>query len=104
MSSSTNQPAGSSTLGMLQTLAGANGYIALAISAAGVLIPLGKALISKIESIGKGNVTITFTDLVAADDAELAAIVQTSGADLVAINAELAKLGLPAIAAPASGS
>jgi hypothetical protein len=99
-----NNPASSKTLSLLQTLSDANGYVALAISAAGVLIPLGKALVSKIESIGKGSVTITFTDLVAADDAELATIVQSSGADLAAINAELAKLGLPPIATPPAGS
>ena len=99
-----NQPAGSTTLGLLQTLAGANGYIALGIQVAGVLIPLGKALINKIEDIGKGAVTITFTDLIAADDAELAAIVQSSETDLAAINAELVKLGLPQLPAPPAGS
>ncbi len=104
MSNGTNPPAGSKTLELLQTLAGANGYVALAISAAGVLIPLGKALISKIEDIGKGSVTITFTDLVAADDAELAQVVQQSQADLAAVNGELAALGLPPIPAPPAGS
>jgi len=100
MSNGTNQPAGSKTLALLQAVAGANGYVALAISAAGVLIPLGKALVQKIESIGKGSVTITFTDLVAADDAELAAITQSSTADLDDINAELKRLGLPELPAP----
>lgn len=104
MSNGTNPPAGSKTLGLLQTIADANGYVALAIQVGGVLIPLGKALIQKMESIGTGSVTITFTDLVAADDAELDAIVQSSTADLEAINAELAKLGLPQLPAPPSGS
>ena len=104
MSNGTNQPAGSTTLGLLQTLAGTNGYIALGIQVAGVLIPLGKALIQTIEGIGQGSATITFTDLVAADDAELAAIVQNSETDLAAVNAELAKLGLPQLPAPPAGS
>jgi len=104
MSNGTNNPAGSKTLGLLQAIAGANGYVALGISVLGVVLPLGKALIGKIENIGKGAVTITFTDLVAADDAELDAITKTAGADLDAINAELAKLGLPPLSPPPAGS
>jgi hypothetical protein len=95
-----NQPASSKALGILQTLAGTNGYIALGIQVADLVIPLGKALIKDIKGIGQGAVTITFTDLVAADEAELAAIIQTSKADLDAVNAELAKLGLPPLSAP----
>jgi hypothetical protein len=86
---------------ILSALADSNGYVTLALTAAGVVIPLAKAAIQKIEGLGSANVTITFTDLVAADQAELTAIVQEADADLAAVNAELTRLGLPAISAPA---
>jgi len=108
MSSTPKQPAGSTTKttaeSILSILAGANGYVTLALTAAGVVIPLAKAAIQKIEGLGTANVTITFTDLVAADQAELLAIVQEAEADLTAVNAELARQGLPTIAAPPAGS
>jgi hypothetical protein len=89
--------------GVLTVLQSAGGYVSLAISVAGITIPLVKALISKIEGIGTGSVTITFTDLVAADQAELDAILASSNTDIAAINAELARMGLPQLATSASG-
>lgn len=75
-----------------------NTEIALGIQVAGVLIPLAKGLVAKIEGIGTKTTTITFTDLVAADAAELDAIQQLSTDDLTAVNAELVRLGRPPIA------
>lgn len=97
MSSTPNQPAGSKALQFLQALQASNGYVALGISALGVIIPGVKAVISEIKTIGQGSVTITLTDLVAADEAELQKVIDNSEADRTAINVELAKLGLPLI-------
>lgn len=96
----------STTSGLLSVLEGSNGIVTLAITVAGILIPLGKALIQKIEGIGTGSVTITFANLVIQDDAELDAITALSTADLAAINAELTRLGLPTLPAapPTTGS
>lgn len=85
---------------VLTNLQDASGAIALAIQVGGVLVPVVKGLITKIEGIGTKTVTITFADLVTADLAELTAIQQLADADLAAINVELAKLGLPAIVIP----
>lgn len=100
MSSTPNSPAGTSLGSVLTVLQGAGGYITLGIQLAGVFIPLIKALIQKIEGIDTGNVTITFSDLVVADMAELDAIMKLSTDDLAAINAELARLGLPTLPNP----
>jgi hypothetical protein len=101
MSSNPIKPAASSTAASILTiLQESNGYISLGIQLAGVFVPLAKALIQKIEGIGAGNVTITFTDLVAADQAEIAAIVSTANADLSAVNAELVRMGLPPLPNP----
>jgi hypothetical protein len=88
----------------LTILQESNGYISLGLQLAGVFVPLAKALIQKIEGIGTGNPTITFSDLVAADQAEIAAIVATADADLAAINAELVRLGLPPLPNPPAAS
>jgi hypothetical protein len=100
-SNPTPTPAGSKALQFLQALQASNGYVALGISALGIIIPGVKAVISDIKAIGQGSVTITFTDLVAADDAELQKVIDASNADRDAINAELARLGVPLIPAAA---
>jgi len=102
MSSTPNKPAGGAASTVLNILAASNEYVTLGIQVAGVLIPLGKALVQKIEGIGAGAVTITFSDLVAADTAELDAIQKLSEDDLAAVNAELTRIGLPALPAPPS--
>jgi len=99
MSSTPNQPAGSKALEFLQALQASNGYVALGVSALGIIIPGVKAVISEIKSIGQGSVTITLTDLVIADQAELQKVIETSNADLAAINAELVRLGAPPLPA-----
>lgn len=97
MSSTPLKPAGSTAANILTILQESNGYISLGIQLAGVFVPLAKGLIQKIEGIGAGNVTITFTDLVAHDQDEIAAIVATANADLAAVNAELVRLGHPGL-------
>jgi hypothetical protein len=104
MSSTPNKPAGSTAASILTILQESNGYVSLGIQLAGVFVPLAKALIQKIEGIGTGNPTITFSDLVAADQAEIAAIVQTANADLAAVNAELVRLGVPPLPNPPAAS
>jgi hypothetical protein len=91
-----------STAGTLLTvLQNSGGYITLGIELAGVFVPLIKGLISKIEGIGTGNVTIAFTELLAADMKALDEIAQLSTEDLTAINAELTRVGAPTLPAPA---
>ncbi len=102
MSSNPIKPAGSTAATILTILQESNGYISLGLQLAGVFVPLAKGLIQKIEGIGAGNVTITFTDLVAHDQDEIAAIVATAGADLDAINAELVRLGHPGLSGGSS--
>lgn len=105
MSSTPNKPAvGSAGTGaaFLSALQESSGYVTLAIQVAGVLVPLGKALIGKIKSIGQGAVTIEFDALETQDLAELDAINQLSIDELAAVNAELTRIGLPTLPAPPS--
>jgi hypothetical protein len=91
-----------STAGTLLTvLQNSGGYITLGLELAGVFVPLVKGLIAKIEGIGAGNVTIAFTELLAADMKALDEIAQLSTEDLTAINAELTRVGAPALPATA---
>lgn len=84
----------------LTALQDANGYVALGITVAGQLVPLGKWLVSEFKAIGAGGVTISYPVLVQQDIAELDTIRQIALDDLAAINAELAKLGKPPLALP----
>lgn len=85
---------------ILSNLADTNGgYITLAIELAGELIPIGKAAVQEIKQIATGTETETYTVLLQVDGAELAKIAQLSETELAAINAELAKLGLPPVPA-----
>lgn len=98
---STNNPLPKATAGsVLTALADANGYVSLALQLGEVLVPIGKALVSKIQSIGQGSPTITFQLLVTQDEAELAGVDQMSTDDLNAINAELVRQGKPALPVP----
>jgi hypothetical protein len=91
-----------STAGTLLTvLQNSGGYITLGLELAGVFVPIIKGLISKIEGIGTGNVTIAFTELLAGDMKALDEIAQLSMEDLTAINAELTRVGAPTLPAPA---
>jgi hypothetical protein len=100
MSSNPIKPAGSTASTILTILQESNGYISLGIQLAGVFVPLAKALIQKIEGIGTGSVTITLSDLVLADQAELDKIAQAAGDDLAAINVELVRMGIPPLVVP----
>jgi hypothetical protein len=98
---STNNPLPKpSASSLLTALADVNGYVSLAVQLGELVVPIGKALVSKIASIGQGNATITFQLLVTQDEAELATVDQMSTDDLNAINAELVRLGKPALPAP----
>jgi hypothetical protein len=99
MSSTPNKPVGGTAGAILTALQESSSYVTLAIQVAGVLVPLGKSLIGKIKSIGQGAVTIEFDALVTEDLAELDAINQLSIDELAAINAELTRIGLPALPA-----
>lgn len=85
---------------ILQNLADANGgYVTLAIELAGALIPIGKAAVKKIQQVAAGTESETYDVLVQMDGAELAKIAQLSESELAAVNAELAKLGVPPVPA-----
>lgn len=85
---------------ILQGLADSNGgYVTLAIELAGALIPIGKAAVKEIKQIATGTETETYDVLLQVDGAELAKIAQLSESELAAVNAELAKLGLPPVPA-----
>lgn len=100
MSSTPQGPKASTAQGILGALSEAGGYIGVAIQLGGVLVPIGKALISKIKNISTGTETITYQLLVQQDQAELQDVDKLSGDDLAAINAELKRLGLPLLPAP----
>lgn len=97
---STPQGPKASAQTILSTLAGVSGYVGVAIQLGGVLIPVGKALVSKIKSISSGNETITYELLMQQDQAELQDVDKLSMDDLTAINAELTRMGLPALTKP----
>ena len=84
---------------ILSGLAGANQIITLGLEIGGVVVPLAKGLIQEIKQIGGGAQSVSYQVLIQTDSAELEAIAQLATDDLAAINAELAKLGKPAIPA-----
>jgi hypothetical protein len=86
---------------LLQTLASANGYIALALQVGTMLVPIGKALVKEIRSIGAPQETVTYEVLLQVDAAELEAIDKLATDDIAAINAELTQYGVPPIPLPA---
>jgi hypothetical protein len=88
---------------ILSALQDANGYVALGVTLAGQLVPLGKWAYQKLEAIGAGGKTVTFLQLVQTDTAELEEIAKMSADDIAAINVELAKLGVAPLALPATG-
>jgi hypothetical protein len=89
-----------STKNVLGQLADANGYVTLGLAVAGELVPLGKALVQEVKQIATGATTETYQVLLQIDGAELDAIAQLSEDDLAAVNAELAKLGIPPVPSP----
>jgi hypothetical protein len=94
---------------VLNSLSQVGGEIGLAIQIGTALIPVGKALVSKIKDAATGVTTITYQLLVTEDQATLAAIDGSSTADLEALNAELVRQGakplpIPGPAGPQVGS
>lgn len=87
---------------VLSTLSETNEYVTLALEVAGVLVPLVKGAIKEIRMIGAQTETVSYEILLQADASELDAVDKLATDDLAAINAELAKRGLPPI--PTSGS
>ena len=86
-----------SSKNVLAALGESDQYITLAVTLAGELVPVGKALLRDIRTIGAGTETVSYQLLLEADSKELDAIAALSLADLAAINGELAKLGKPPI-------
>lgn len=85
---------------VLGALAEANGYVNLALQLGTALIPVGKALVSKIKDATTGVETISYQLLITQDQAILAAIDASSIADLQAINAELERQGAQTLPVP----
>lgn len=93
-----------STKNVLAALGDTNTLITLGLEVAGEIVPLGKALVRGIRSIGGSTDTTTYELLLVADSAELDAIATLALADLAAINGELAKLGKPPVVPIDSGA
>jgi len=85
---------------ILGALAEANGYVNLALQLGTALIPVGKALVSKIKDATTGVETISYQLLLTEDQATLVAIDASSIADLQAINAELERQGAAPLPTP----
>jgi hypothetical protein len=92
---------------VLQVLADANVYVALGLQLGNLVIPLAKGLIAEIKKIATPTQTETYQVVIQLDAIELADTVQISMSDLVAINAELARMNqapVPVPPAPPAGS
>jgi hypothetical protein len=89
----------STTKNILAALSDAGSIIGIGIPIAGEIIPLATGLVKEIRSIASGTETVDYQILIQTDGAELDAIHQLAEDDLAAVNAELAKLGQPPIAA-----
>lgn len=85
---------------LLDSLANVGGYVGVAVQLGEILVPIGKALIQKIEGLGGTTETVTYQILVQQDQAELTDVDTLSTADLTAINAELVRLGAPPLTVP----
>jgi len=85
----------------LSGLAEANSIATLALEVAGVSIPLIKGAITAIKQSISGG-TVTYEVVLQTDQASLDNTVNVSIADLVAINAELTRLGKPTLDVPAA--
>jgi len=101
---STNSPATpKATVGtILNSVSQIGGYIGLAVQVGEVLIPIGKALVTRIKDATTGVVTISYQLLITEDQAVLAGIDSASLADLQALNAELVRQGAVPLPLPPS--
>jgi hypothetical protein len=99
---STNPVAPKSTAStLLNSLSQVSGEVGIAIQIGEALIPVGKALVTKIKNSVAGVETIDYQLLLSEDQAALVAVDASSNADLAAINAELSRLGAPTLPVPA---
>ena len=90
---STNPVTPKPTVGsVLNSISQVGGYIGLAVQIGEVLVPIGKALVTKIKG-ASGQTTLTYSLLVEQDQAELLDVDALAKADLAAINAELVRQG-----------
>ena len=107
MSTTNPTPAPTTASTVLTALQTAGGWVTLGVEVAGVVIPLVKGLIAKIQQITLPQGDVSYQVLITADQNELAAVVTLAESDLAAINAKLAADGKPPLvvpAAPATGS
>lgn len=87
---------------VLSTLAETNAYVQLGLEVAGIVVPIGKALIQEIKQITTKQDTVAYQVLVQMDETDLQAVVSLDIAEIVAINAELTRLGKPTLPVPAA--
>lgn len=102
-----NTPVAPKISTVLSTLAETNAYVQLGLEVAGIVVPIGRALIQEIKQITTKQNTVAYQVLVQMDETDLQAVVTLDIAEIVAINAELTRLGkttLPVPAAPQVGS
>ena len=99
---STNPPAKpkATAATLLDSISAVGGYVGLAVQVGEVLVPIGKALVSKIKNAATGVTTIDYQLLVSEDDATLQLIDTESLADIAAINTELVRQGAQPIPVP----
>jgi hypothetical protein len=82
------------------TLALINSEISLGLQVGSVLIPIIKGAIADIKQELTPQGTVTYTVVIATDQAELADVASISIADLIAINAELKAQGAKPLDVP----
>ncbi len=87
------------TLGALGT---ANAIATLALEVGGILIPIIKGAVTKIEQIGSGASSVDYQVLITSDGKELDGVATVAISDLQAINAELVRLQQAALPVPAA--
>jgi hypothetical protein len=86
-----------STVNILSALSGTPSAVTIGLEVAGQLVPLVKGAITEIKKISTSAKTESYQVVITADAAELDAITKLAADDLTALNAELARLGVPPI-------
>lgn len=86
--------------GILGALSESSAVITLALEIGGELVPIFKGAINEIKQIAAGQDSVSYSVLIQGDQADLATVDSVAAADLVAINAELTRLGKPPLPVP----
>lgn len=87
--------------GVLSSLAGVNGEVAIVLQAGALVAPLVKGIIKEIKAgIGGGTVTIEYTTAIQEGQANLDHAIATDDAVLAAVNAELVRQGVAPLPTP----